>query len=104
MIPALVIGIYLIIVGFMGNAYCTYKAVLQQGGFIKWIAAVLILWAIWEYAPDDLSKPIRALIIVSITGFIIVNYGAVDAQISGLWNSISTLGTSNKGAAKNGLG
>lgn len=102
MIPALVIGIYLIIAGFMGNAYCVYQAVLQQGGFVKWIVAVLILWAIWEYSPDSVSEPIRALIIVMLVGFIIVNYNSVDGKISGIWQSITNLG--NSGSTQNGLG
>ncbi len=91
MIPALLIGLYLIVAGVLGNGQCVYEDVIQQRGFIPWITAVFILWLIWEYSPEEIDKPARALIIVLLLGFIIINFKIVQSKIDTLWGGIQKL-------------
>jgi RsiW-degrading membrane proteinase PrsW (M82 family) len=95
MVSALIIGIYLIVAGLLGNATCVYDDIKQQGAFIPWIVAVFILWAIWEYSPASIDPVVKGLIILAIVAFIVVNYASFEPKVAALWANIHSIGNTS---------
>lgn len=89
--PALILGIALIVIAIMGNANNLLTLMKGQKAFLPWLIAVFILWIIWNKTPSEYQRPVHGLIFASILGIIIVNFSKVQGYITTAETAIKTL-------------
>lgn len=90
-------------VAIQGNGEELWNDLKEQGGFVPWIAAIGILWAIWEYTPPPYDRATHMLIGVAITGLLIANINGVKMDVTNIFNMVKQLGqTATKAPAKGG--
>ncbi len=92
-VPGIVIGAYAITAGLEGNAECAFTLVKEQGEFIPWIVAVILLWALWRYTPAPENEVVKGLIGLAVLGFLVLQFSKVNTFVQDIWGSIESMGT-----------
>jgi hypothetical protein len=82
----LIVGVYLLAVGFHGNGGALGDEILGQKGFLAWlIALVLVAMLAYNKRTAPLAEP---LMIAVILGILVVNYQTIFPDIEALLHDI----------------
>ena len=87
----LIIGIYLIAVGYQGNAGPLFAFLGEEGPFIPWAAAVGILAWLWRATPPPGKEPVRMIIGAGVLGAILIEASRIISDLRQAWASVEGL-------------
>ena len=91
----LIIGVYLLSVGFHNNGAALGNEVLGQKGFLAWLIALVIVAML---AHNKNTKPLaEPLMIAVILGILVVNYKTIFPDFQNILNGISSPSTTVSG-------
>lgn len=94
-------GIYLIFVGYKGNANSFMQLVSEDGpGFMPWLIAIVVLGT--AYRSDTLRPVVKPFIALLILAFVLKNWGMLKSQAQQVLGTIGTGGNVGTIAPLNG--
>lgn len=94
-------GIYLIFVGYKGNASTFMQMVSEDGpGFTPWLISIVVLGT--AYRSDTLRPVVKPFIALLILAFVLKNWGALKSQTQQVLGTIGMGGNASTIAPLNG--
>ena len=98
----LLIGLYLLFVGYRGNGQQLTGALGQDAkGFVPWVVAVLVLAGVRRI--PQLTKPVDAFLMLAVIAMVLKHEGNIATQLKSVYHSYvpgassSTQSTQTKG-------
>jgi hypothetical protein len=92
----LLVGIYLIAVGYQGQAGNLLYLLSQEGAFIPWaMAAGLLAW-FWRATPPPGRETVHVIIGAAVLGIILLEAAKIIAGVESAWKNLSNF-SSNPG-------
>lgn len=92
----LLVGVYLIAVGYQGQAGNLLLLLSQEGPFIPWAMAAGILAWFWRETPPPGRETVHLIIGSAVLGIILLQASRIIAGVENVWSNLSNFG-SNEG-------
>jgi hypothetical protein len=90
----LLIGLYLIGVGYQGQAGNLLSLLSQEGAFLPWAISVGILAWIWRVVPPPGREPVHVIIGGAVLGIILIEASKIISGTEAAWEALTGLSTS----------
>lgn len=91
----IIYGAWMVGVGYHGNGSQAGTFIGQQKGFVPWIIAVVILYALSQ---SDAARPaVKPLATIIIVALVLTRWQTMKADVTGTWHALG-LGTSTGSA------